>query len=93
MTSPISRRGALVLTSAIGMLAAQLAVAQTPMPASPRVDAIRKAGMLRVGVLANPPWLTENTKNPANPWGGPAWTLAVNSSTSSARMASSESAL
>ena len=81
MTSPISRRGALVLTSAIGMLAAQLAVAQTPMPASPRVDAIRKAGMLRVGVLANPPWLTENTKNPANPWGGPAWTLAVEAAT------------
>ena len=77
MKLSITRRGALVLTSAIGLFAAQLAAAQTPVPASPRVDAIRKAGVLRVGVLANPPWLTENTKNPANPWGGPAWTLAV----------------
>ncbi len=81
MKLSITRRGALVLTSAIGLFAAQLASAQTPVPASPRVDAIRKAGVLRVGVLANPPWLTENTKNPANPWGGPAWTLAVEAAT------------
>src|SRR5258708_27932192 len=55
-----------------------LAQAQPPAPGtSPRVDAIRKAGVLRVGVLANPPWLTEDTHNAANPWGGPAWTLAA----------------
>lgn len=81
MTSSIARRFALLLASAAGLLVAQFAAAQTPPPASPRVDAIRKAGALRVGVLANPPWLTENTKNPANPWGGPAWTLAVEAAT------------
>src|SRR6218665_914942 len=39
------------------------ALAQTP-PASgvsARVDAIRKAGVLRVGVVNNPPWLAQNT--------------------------------
>lgn len=77
MQSIIARRGALVLVSAFMFGAAQLATAQTAPPASPRVDAIKKAGVLRVGVLANPPWLTENTKNPQQPWGGPAWTLAV----------------
>jgi polar amino acid transport system substrate-binding protein len=56
----------------------QPAAAQEP-PApgvSPRVDAIRKAGVLRVGVLANLPWLAENTKSDGGePWSGPAWTL------------------
>jgi polar amino acid transport system substrate-binding protein len=43
---------------------------------SPRVDAIRKAGVLRVGVLANAPWLVENTKGGDDAWGGPAWILS-----------------
>lgn len=39
-----------------------LAQVAVPAPgASPRVDAIKKAGVLRVGVLANAPWLVENT--------------------------------
>lgn len=53
------------------------AVAQEP-PApgtSPRVDAIRKAGVLKVGVLANLPWLAENTSGQGEAWSGPAWTL------------------
>jgi polar amino acid transport system substrate-binding protein len=40
------------------------------------VDAIRKAGALRVGVLANAPWLVENTTGSGEHWSGPAWTLA-----------------
>jgi len=54
------------------------AAAQEPPPpgASPRVDAIRKAGVLRVGVLANLPWLAENTKSDGGEaWSGPAWLL------------------
>jgi polar amino acid transport system substrate-binding protein len=54
------------------------ALAQEP-PApgeSPRVDAIRKAGALRVGVLANAPWLVENTTGSGEHWSGPAWILA-----------------
>jgi polar amino acid transport system substrate-binding protein len=50
---------------------------QPPAPgASPRVDAIRKAGQLRVGVLSNAPWLVENTSGAGEAWDGPAWILA-----------------
>jgi polar amino acid transport system substrate-binding protein len=51
-------------------------VAVPPPGASPRVDAIRKAGVLRVGVLANAPWLVENTSGTGEAWSGPAWLLA-----------------
>ncbi|MCW8207277.1 ABC transporter substrate-binding protein [Verminephrobacter aporrectodeae subsp. tuberculatae] len=61
-------------------LAGLCAVAQAqPAPAagaSPRLDAIRKAGALRVGVLQNAPWLVENTTGSGAPWSGPAWLLA-----------------
>jgi polar amino acid transport system substrate-binding protein len=43
---------------------------------SPRVQAIQKAGVFRVGVLANPPWLVENTSGSGEQWSGPGWTLA-----------------
>ena len=44
-----------------------------PVPtASPRIDAIKKAGVLRVGVLANAPWLVENTSGSGEAWSGPA---------------------
>jgi polar amino acid transport system substrate-binding protein len=61
-----------------GVLATGIVYAQeVPAPGkSPRIDAIRKAGALRVGVLANPPWLVENTSGSGEPWGGPAWLLA-----------------
>ena len=55
------------------------AIAAVPVPApgaSPRVDAIKKAGVLRIGVLANAPWLVENTNGTGDPWSGPAWLLA-----------------
>jgi polar amino acid transport system substrate-binding protein len=55
------------------------AFAQTAVPApgaSPRIDAIKKAGALRVGVLANAPWLVENTTGSGEAWSGPAWLLA-----------------
>ena len=48
-----------------------------PAPgASPRIDAIKKSGVLRVGVLANAPWLVENTSGQGEAWSGPAWLLA-----------------
>ena len=52
--------------------------AQTPPApgASPRVDSIRKAGVLRVAVLANAPWLVQNTSGTGDAWSGPAWLLA-----------------
>lgn len=55
------------------------AAAQEPPAAgsSPRVDAIRKAGALRVAVLANAPWLIENTSGAGEAWAGPAWLLST----------------
>ena len=51
-------------------------VAAPPPGASPRIDAIKKAGVLRIGVLANAPWLVENTSGQGEAWSGPAWLLA-----------------
>jgi len=62
---------------AIMLAGAASAQAQTP-PApgeSARVDAIRKAGVLRVGVVNNPPWLVQNTSGSGEPWMGSSWTL------------------
>ena len=61
------------------LAAAAAARADVPVPApgaSPRIDAIKKAGVLRVGVLANAPWLVENTTGQGGAWSGPAWLLA-----------------
>ncbi|HEX7272083.1 MAG TPA: transporter substrate-binding domain-containing protein [Casimicrobiaceae bacterium] len=61
------------------LLAAGAAFADIPVPVpgtSPRVDAIKKSGVLRVGVLANAPWLVENTTGTGEAWSGPAWLLA-----------------
>jgi len=67
-------------------LLAMAAVFAAPLPATgqeapapgaiPRIDAIRKAGALRVAVLANAPWLVENTTGGGEQWSGPAWVLA-----------------
>jgi polar amino acid transport system substrate-binding protein len=68
-----------VAAAVVALAVALPALAQVPVPApgqSPRVDAIKKAGVLRVGVLANAPWLVENTKGGGEAWSGPAWILA-----------------
>jgi len=65
--------------AAVALTATTIAYADVPVPApgsSPRVDAIKKAGALRVGVLANAPWLVENTSGTGEAWSGPAWLLA-----------------
>jgi len=64
--------------AAVALFAAAPARAQeVPAPGtSPRVDAIKKSGVLRVAVLANAPWLIENTKGTGDKWSGPAWTIA-----------------
>ena len=52
--------------------------AEAPAPGqSPRVDAIRKVGELRVGVLQNAPWLIQDVSGKTGEaWSGPAWLLA-----------------
>lgn len=63
--------------SLLAVATSSIAEVAVPAPgASPRVDAIRKAGALRVGVLANAPWLVENTSGSGEQWSGPAWLLA-----------------
>ena len=73
------RKGLTGMLAIAALLAAALsATAQdVPVPGkSPRIDAIKKAGALRVGVLANAPWLVENTTGVGEHWSGPAWDLA-----------------
>jgi polar amino acid transport system substrate-binding protein len=66
---------------AVGLLVGGAAVAVDLPPApkpgvSPRVDAVRASGVLRVGVQNNDPWLAQNTMGRGEPWAGPAWLLA-----------------
>jgi polar amino acid transport system substrate-binding protein len=67
------------LAGAFAALAAfgTAAMAQTPPApgASARIDAIRKAGVIRVGVVNNPPWLVQNTAGDGEDWAGPSWML------------------
>lgn len=67
-----------IASAAVALLSFGPAMAQDvpAQGASPRIDAIRKAGELRVGVLANLPWLVENTSGQGEAWSGPAWELA-----------------
>ena len=60
---------------AAGISAAALAQTPPAPGASQRIDAIRKAGVLRVGVVNNPPWLAQNTTGEGEPWSGPSWLL------------------
>lgn len=65
--------------STLLLVAAGSAAHAQPVPApgaSPRIDAIKKAGTLRVAVLSNAPWLVQNTSGTGEPWSGPAWLLA-----------------
>jgi len=64
-------------TAAFAVVTTARADVTVPAPgASPRIDAIKKSGVLRVGVLANAPWLVENTSGQGEAWSGPAWLLA-----------------
>lgn len=73
------RKGLTGMLVIAALLAAALSATAQNVPApgkSPRIDAIKKAGVLRVGVLANAPWLVENTTSIGAHWSGPAWDLA-----------------
>src|SRR5216684_1863587 len=75
MSKCIDRSFAILLAFALCVPA----FADVPVPApgtSPRIDAIKKAGVLRIGVLANAPWLVENTTGQGDAWSGPAWLRA-----------------
>jgi polar amino acid transport system substrate-binding protein len=78
MVSMKSIKGLLIAASMGVAFWGGTALSQEPPAAgvSPRIDAIKKSGVLRVGVLANAPWLVENTKGGGEKWSGPAWILA-----------------
>jgi polar amino acid transport system substrate-binding protein len=80
MTSRTKFRSPLPALLASMLLGAALETAQAQQPpapgTSPRIDAIKKAGALRIAVLSNPPWLVENTTSSGDAWSGPAWLLA-----------------
>src|SRR5438445_1892271 len=75
---PSLKGSALALTIAafIGGFADPVKADEALPASSPRVQAIQKAGVFRVGVLANPPWLVENTSGSGEQCSGPGWTLA-----------------
>ena len=75
--SKLLRPRALFAGFSLAALASHAFAQAVPAPgASARIDAIKKAGVLRVAVLSNPPWLVENTSGSGDAWAGPAWILA-----------------
>jgi polar amino acid transport system substrate-binding protein len=77
LTSFLARASRVAALATVFTTFGPAALAQTPPApgASPRIDAIRKAGVLRVGVVNNPPWLAQNTTGDGEDWSGPSWTL------------------
>jgi polar amino acid transport system substrate-binding protein len=76
---PLFRRCLVAAALLLALPALALPALAQPVPApgtSKRIDAIKKAGVLRVAVLANAPWLVENTTGEGPHWSGPAWVLA-----------------
>jgi len=65
-------------TLAAGLAFAGLTLAQTVPAAgtSARIDAIKKAGVLRAAAIGEFPWLPENTTGSGPQFSGPAWVLA-----------------
>lgn len=77
MNMPKLKLNATLAGLLLGLSGTALLAQTPPAPgASPRIDAIKKSGELRVGVLQNSPWLLENTTGSGQAWSGPAWTLA-----------------
>jgi polar amino acid transport system substrate-binding protein len=71
-----SAMGALTVSACLIGFVSSVSADEAVPTNSPRVQAIQKAGAFRIGVLANPPWLVENTSGSGEQWSGPGWTLA-----------------
>jgi polar amino acid transport system substrate-binding protein len=57
--------------------AAQAAATDVPAPGqSPKIDAIKERGVLKVAAIGEFPWLPENTTGSGEQFSGPAWMLA-----------------
>jgi polar amino acid transport system substrate-binding protein len=72
-------RGAAIALLAGAAAIAAPAFASTDVPApgqSPKIDAIKERGVLRVAAIGEFPWLPENTTGSGPQFSGPAWVLA-----------------
>jgi polar amino acid transport system substrate-binding protein len=77
----LTRRGAGLLVAALAsiLLTPSGRAASTDVPApgqSPKIDAIKERGSLRVAAIGEFPWLPENTTGSGPQFSGPAWVLA-----------------
>ena len=77
----LTRRGAGIIAAALAtvFLISPGHAASTEVPApgqSPKIDAIKERGSLRVAAIGEFPWLPENTTGSGPQFSGPAWVLA-----------------
>jgi polar amino acid transport system substrate-binding protein len=77
----LTRRGAGIIAAALAtvFLISPGPAASTEVPApgqSPKIDAIKERGSLRVAAIGEFPWLPENTTGSGPQFSGPAWVLA-----------------
>lgn len=69
----------LALALGLGLAASTAVAAGSDVPAagqSPKIDAIKERGVLRVAAIGEFPWLPENTTGSGPQFSGPAWMLA-----------------
>ncbi len=70
---------AVATAAALSISGLSTALAQVALPeagASKKIDEIKERGVLRVAVLAEPPWLAENTTGSGEQYYGSAWVIA-----------------
>jgi polar amino acid transport system substrate-binding protein len=77
----LTRRTAAMIAAALATVfltsPGQAASAEVPAPGqSPKIDAIKERGSLRVAAIGEFPWLPENTTGSGPQFSGPAWVLA-----------------
>lgn len=71
------RPAALAMALLVGFAGNAFAGADVPAPGtSPKVDAIKERGVLKVAAIGEFPWLPENTSGSGPQFSGPAWLLA-----------------
>lgn len=71
------KRATVIAWLALVSTAASASPDEIPAPGtSPRIDAIRRRGHLRVAVLNEYPWLLRNPPGEAEPFHGPGWVVA-----------------
>jgi polar amino acid transport system substrate-binding protein len=73
----ISRRAVLAAAVLFGSVGLAYGGSDVPAPGqSPKIDAIKKRGVLKAAAIGEFPWLPENTSGSGPQFSGPAWVLA-----------------